>query len=401
MMRWLRSARDLSTFILSVLTGFALTVDAYVGGTHAARFALVLIGLNAIHALLYPRFRVFRELTLYGMFIAYMLVTLLWTDDFLLGLGTVLRAANFALIVLLLSGLFSYHDLTAVLQGLVVGFLLGAGWYAVMERFPLVFPEGFSYNTMAGMYLFGLFITVVCGWYRGSRVVPIVLSVVLVVHIAATTSIKTNLGMALGVSVAVLIYFTDSIKLLARNFALLILFGAGIAYFIASNEALYHRIEGGLTRVSLGAQILAAREDTSGSVGFDTRRYWETEGLKGWTRNPVLGYGVEAFRADYGNTSHSTVIDLLYNAGLVGFGLFFGIFVSIAWRLYRASVPAVRGFRAVAIAGLVCYLFMSLSATLYYDTFVAAFVAIGAGVLARFASRPPQITAARVGASAP
>src|SRR2546421_5644391 len=156
MMRWLRSARDLSTFILSVLTGFALTVDAYVGGPHAARFAVVLIGLNAIHALLYPRFRVFRELTLYGMFIAYMLVTLLWTDDFLLGLGTVLRAANFALIVLLLSGLFSYHDLTAVLQGLVVGFLLGAGWYAVMERFPLVFPEGFSYNTMAGMYLFGL-----------------------------------------------------------------------------------------------------------------------------------------------------------------------------------------------------------------------------------------------------
>jgi O-antigen ligase len=159
-----------------------------------------------------------------------------------------------------------------------------------------------------------------------------------------------------------------------------------VVYFVAGNEGLLERMQAGADRVSTGAQILAAREDTA-NVGLASREYWKNQGLKGWTRNPVLGYGVEAFRADYGVTSHSTPIDLLYNQGIIGLSLFYAMFFSLAWRVWRVRGNAMRGFQVLAIAGLACYLFMSLSETLYYDPFVAAFIAIGVGTLTRGAVR--------------
>ena len=105
----------------------------------------------------------------------------------------------------------------------------------------------------------------------------------------------------------------------------------------------------------------------------------------------MLGNGVEAFRADYAITSHSTPIDLLYNSGIIGFGLFYGMFASVAWRVLRTRAGALHGFQALTIFGLTCYSFISLSGTLYYDTFVAAFLAITAGILVRAAERPVRL----------
>jgi hypothetical protein len=384
--RWL-NATFLASFMLSVLTGFALTTNAYAGGSHTARFAAVLVALNVSRTLIQPRFVVQRELALYLLFIGYMVISLLWTDDLDLAMVVVLLAVNFALIMILLSALFTYHDLTAVLRGLLLGFLLGAAYYFLMTRFPLVFPEGFSYNTMAGMYLFGLVVTVACGWFARWRVIPIALGLVLLLHVAATTSIKTNLGIALGAAAAGLAYFRHSVRLLGRNLIVLVAFLGIAGYTVVSNKALTDRLLYGATRVSTGAEILTAREEDTGHIGLDTRQYWKDEGLKGWARSPLLGNGVEAFRADYGITSHSTPIDLLYNSGLIGIGLFYGMFASVAWRVYRARFSGVRGLQALTVAGLTCYAFMSVSGTLYYDTYVAAFLAITAAVLAR-ASEP-------------
>jgi hypothetical protein len=270
-----------------------------------------------------------------------------------------------------------------VLKGMMAGFLLGAAAYFAAERFPLVYPEAFSYNTMAGMYLFGLLLTAVCGWYFRSRIVPIGLGLILILHIAATTSIKTNVGVGLGALAAALIYLRDSLRLLGRNLVVLTILLGVVAYFVMSNKGLMDRLESGSERVSTGAEILAAREEDTGNIGIATRQYWKNQGLKGWIRNPLLGYGVEAFRADYGITSHSTPIDLLYNSGIIGCGLFYSMFASLAWRVIRTRDGFGRGLQAVTVAGLVCYSFMSLSGTLYYDTYVAAFMAICAGALTR------------------
>jgi hypothetical protein len=396
--RWL-NVTFLASFSLSVLTGFALTTNAYAGAARPVRFAGALVALNVLRTLIQPRFVVQRELILYLLLIGYMVISLLWTEDFDLGIVVVLLSANFALIMILLGALFAYHDLTAVLKGLLVGFLLGAAYYFSVTRFPLVFPEPFSYNTMAGMYLFGLFVTVACGWFLRSRIMPIGLGLVLLLHVAATTSIKTNLGIALGAAAAGLAYFRHSLRLLWRNFIILVAFFGIAGYIVLSNKDLTERLLYGATRVSTGAEILTSREEDTGHIGLDTRQYWTDEGLKGWRRSPLLGNGTEAFRADYGITSHSTPIDLLYNSGIIGFGLFYSLFVSVAWRVHRARLGGVLGFQALTLAGLTCYAFMSVSGTLYYDTFVAAFLAITAAVLAR-ATEPVRLPPTQSAAAA-
>ena len=90
---------------------------------------------------------------------------------------------------------------------------------------------------------------------------------------------------------------------------------------------------------------------------------------------------LEHFRADYGITSHSTPVDLLYNFGVIGLTLFYALFASITWRLWRARRAGLEGLCALVLGGLVCYVFMSMAGTLYYNAFIAAFLAIGIALL--------------------
>ena len=220
------------------------------------------------------------------------------------------------------------------------GLLVAAIVYTLTQRFPFAYPEGFSYNTMAGIYLFGLFSTFLFGWSSRRTAVPLAVGLLLLVLIAATTSIKTNLGIALGATTAGLFYFRHFIKALRRTLILFIVFGVLVGVAINSNQEVTERINGGFDRISLGVEILLSREDASGKTEFSARESWGDYGLKGWLQNPVFGYGIEAFRTDFGTTSHSTPIDLLYNTGAIGFALFYAILLSIFWRLYRAESPA-------------------------------------------------------------
>ena len=69
---------------------------------------------------------------------------------------------------------------------------------------------------------------------------------------------------------------------------------------------------------------------------------------------------------NYGITSHSTPVDLLYNFGLIGCTLFYAIFACMFWRLYRMSDRRLRSLRATLIGATVCYLFITLSPGFYY-----------------------------------
>jgi O-antigen ligase len=270
-----------------------------------------------------------------------------------------------------------------LLAGMFAGFIAAAILYTLTSGFPFSYPEDFSYNTIASMYLIGLFITLTFGAYIRSTVLPASVGAVLLVLIAATTSIKTNLGIGLGVIGAGLLYFKLSTRGLLKTVAVVAVIGGGIAYGISENPALTERLQTGLARVSTGFAVLTNRESDAGNIGLGNRQGWKREGLKGWIANPVFGNGVEGFRADFGITSHSTPIDLLYNSGLIGFGLFYAIFASIAWRLVTARNAKRRNIRARIAAVLIAYTFISLSGIVYYDQFLSIFVALSAGLMVR------------------
>jgi hypothetical protein len=387
------------SFLMSAIAAIALLASNFIESFNPARLGAVLIVLLALHLLRSPRLFFSRELYIYGAFAGYMLVSLLWTNDVVLATNSLLPTLDCVLILLLIGALVTYHSLRAVLAGLLAGFLACAVFYDISQGFPFSRPDDFSYNAIAGMFLFGLFMTLMFAWATRMRILPLALSLIIMVHIAATTSIKTNLGVALGATAACLVYFRQFMTLVRRNGIALAVIACLIVYAVLSNEAFVETIQGGLDRVSAGATILIARDDKTGATEFGARKNWGAEGISGWAENPLFGHGVEAFRDDFGVTSHSTPIDLLYNAGLIGLTLFYGVLASIAWRLHQSRRAGLGSLRALLLAVLVCYVFISLSGTMHYSYHLAVFIAICSALLRR--DRVPGLQGMALAAVAP
>lgn len=388
-----------TTFLLGAAAVFLVTISMYGDLTHPTLVTAQLCVLLSLHLLRYLRLWPSRELLMNVGFIAYALLSLAWTENIRAALITMPAIVNFILVLILFSALAAFHNLRALLAGMAFGFVAAAAMYTLTQGFPFRIPLDFSYNTIAAMYLFGLFITATSGAYAGRTLLPLVAGAIILLLIAATTSIKTNLGAALGILGATVLYFKPSVARVIRTLAVSAVLAVGIVYGVSSNPDLSERLQYGYGRVSLGLSVLTNRENDTGSTGLGTREGWKREGLKGWAATPVFGHGVEGFRADFGITSHSTPIDLLYNSGLIGISLFYGMFASIAWRLLRARNPQLRPVRARITAALIAYSFISLSGIIYYDPFLAMFIGVASGVLVR-TERDAHALTASVGSEA-
>jgi O-antigen ligase len=373
----------LASFLLAAAATFAVTANVYWDTNHPGRIVMALLVCILIHGLRYFRLWLSREIFLSLAFLGYSLLSLTWTADMHTATPTLPSLFTFTLVLILFSALVAYHDLKAILAGMLAGSLAAAVLYTMISGYPFSYPEDFSYNTIAGLYLSGLAITLLFGAYAGLRVLPVALGTVLLTLIATTTSIKTNLGVAIGFIGAGVLYFNLTIKQAIRDVVVLAIFAGCVAYGVSSNQALIDRVQSGYARVSTGVAVLTNRESDAGNIGLETREGWKSAGLKGWYTNPVFGYGVEAFRADFGITSHSTPIDLLYNSGLIGCSLFYSLSASIAWRLLKARNPNRRGLRGRIAMFVIAYGFISLSGLQYYDTFLAIFLSLGSGLLVR------------------
>lgn len=371
-----------STFVLATAAVLALTMNVVMQESFGkARLAPVLVGLVLLHLMRFGRFRFNREVALYGIFFVYMLVELLWTDDISLARNTLVPAFNFLLIIVLFGSLVTYHDLRPVLAGMLSGFLIGALVYTGVSGFPFRYPVEFSYNAVAVMYLFGLFLTLLLGCHKSSNGMVLIVSIILLAHIVATTSIKTNLGIVIGSFVAAMVYFRQFIRLVRQHIVPIGALFLMLGYFALSRQSLVQSIQNGFARLSLGIEVLRSRESLPGQSSIDNRIGWMRDGLAGWAENPVFGHGVESFRAEFDITSHSTPIDLLHNSGIIGLVLFYSIFLSVGLRLLRCASASSRNLKLLVFSCLTCFLFTSLSGVMHYNLFLAAFLAISISLL--------------------
>jgi hypothetical protein len=373
----------ISSFALGSIAVTACMANAIYEAFNPARLSLVLGMLLGVHVLCFPRVLFTRECTLYAAFLGYMVLSVLWAPDEILALNTLLPGLNFLLLLVFFGSLLTFHDVRRVLLGMFFGFVLCACVYTVTQRFPFVRPVDFPYNAVAGMYLLGLFAVLAWGCYVRHGFLCLLIALVIMLHIVATTSIKTNLGVMFGAITAGVLYFRNFAGVL-RNYAIaLLVVSAAIAYGITSNDALLERVGTGYSRVSMGLEILSAREDAPKGTSITERQDWKRIGLAGWAENPVFGGGVEAFRADHGITSHSTPIDLLYNFGLIGLVLYYAVFGTLVGRLFFTPTTHNGQLPALVIAGVTCYVFISLSGTMHYNSFLAIFIGTSAALLKR------------------
>jgi len=381
-MRLSRRVGQLGSLALAAVSGFAVAVSTFaVESFSPARLGAVMGVLFSMHLLRYRRFLFTREFALYVLLVCYMAIELFWTEDLKLAMNALTPAVTLAVILLHFGSLATDHDVHTVLLGTLGGLVTGAALFTAISGFPFVYPADFSYNATAGMYLLGLFVALTLSCYMRSRIPALALGAILLLLIVATTSIKTNLGILLGAATAGLVYAGRFVKALPRAAVPLIALAVIGLFAVSSNEVLVERLQRGVGRIALGIEVLQSRDDVAGYSGTNSRQQWMRTGLAGWVENPLFGHGVEGFRNRFGITSHSTPVDLLYNSGLIGFGLFYGIFASMAWRLYRMRHRVPRDAIAVILGGLVCYMFMSLTGTLYYSASLAVFVAISTALL--------------------
>jgi hypothetical protein len=380
--RWINRILTRScTLFLSATAALFIAMSAYSDDLRATRLGVYMAGLLALHLAWHRRLFWCREFSLYVFFYGYMAFALIWTHDRELAMNTMVPATNFVVIGVFFSSLVRFHEVRTLLFGGIVGFACGAAYYTLTQGFPFSFPEDFSYNAIAGMYLFGLFLTLMLTCFSRLLLPWLAVAVVIMLHIVATTSIKTNLGIALGLVAAAFMYTRHFGRLMRRQALILVCLLVGLIFAVSTNESLLDTMQRGAQRVMLGVEVLQAREDLPGYSAFAERGNWSQFGIEGWKQNPVFGYGTEAFRAAYGITSHSTPIDIMYNFGVIGLLLFYGVFASLAWRLLQLEGPRVSNRRALILGGLVCYAFISLSGTIHYNAFLAVFVGISVALL--------------------
>ena len=187
-----------SSFGLAGFTASALTANAFIESFHSARLSVALGLALLLQLARFSRLVRSRELALYGALIAYMVTALLWSRDLTLAPNTLIPALNFMLAMVLLAALVTYHDTHAILIGLLVGSLLGAAYYTLSVGFPFVRPVDFSYNAITGVSCIRLIVALVLCCFARWKVPLLIVAALFLLHIVATTSIKTNLGILCG-----------------------------------------------------------------------------------------------------------------------------------------------------------------------------------------------------------
>jgi O-antigen ligase len=370
------------TIMISAALSMALVFSAtFVDQLTSSRLLVVLLALLLWHVLVCPRIRLFRELYLYAAFTGYLMVASVWAPDFVLTLNTLFPVVDFLLVIVLAGALVAYHDRKAVFFGTLIGAVSGSAVYTIVTGFPFRIPDDLPYNAIAAVYLYGFFCVLLYGCFTRAVALPALLAIVMLLHVVVTTSIKTNLSVVLAAAAVAFCYFRQS-AILVRRYLVIMLAGiALVVYLVLSNEGATERLQYAAARMEVGIKVLQTREDQSGYGGFDERAYWLKEGLSAWSRNPIFGGGVEAFRFRYGITSHSTAVDLLYNTGLIGFGLFYSMLASLVWRLLKPGRSVARGVKATVLAVVASYVFVSLSGLVYYQLFLGLLVAASAVLL--------------------
>lgn len=383
-------ARSLAPAAANALAGFsfafalaacicanAMFVDVF----NTRRFAVVLVLIAGVLCTVVRRAVVPRESKIYTAFFLYMLLQLAWTSDVQLARNTLVPAFNFPIILALAATVVTCFPRRSVVLGFLGGSLFVTAMYCAATGFPFVRPDLFSYNAIAMASLFALFSAVFCAvTFPKSRLVLLAIPFTWI-FVVMTTSIKTNLGIVLGATVVGVFRYGLALRWMTRNVVLILAAVAIVAGFLATNDGASESAKRGFERITLGVRILQAGEALPGYGALDRRRNWTRIGIENWRENPVFGHGVEGFRSRFGTTSHTTLVDLLYNSGVIGFILFYSVFVSMFWRVFFGHRVRGRAENALILGFATCLLFVTVSGTMHYNAILAAIIGVGAALL--------------------
>lgn len=221
-----------------------------------------------------------------------------------------------------------------------------------------------------------------------------------------TGSRKAMLGiLVMGLILSVL-YLVSVLgkKVSSRQAIALVLVAAGLTAAITLLPAMPH-----WSRLENVALFLSGEEVREGSL--PTRAWFLQVGLQVWRDHPLFGVGTDQFRyygVEYGareTYSHSNFTEVLANFGIIGFLIYYGLYVALTTRILRAwrrsrKVRWARRELAVIAVFWVTWVGLEVASVNYFSKthwLAVAFVLAAVWNLDAFARKrvPEQILAGR------
>ncbi len=238
-------------------------------------------------------------------------------------------------------------------------------------------------NAFGAATVMGLGLCFICGAFSRSGSMKIlcwVVGMVLVAALINSGSRTAVIGLTIllfGASWAFRIWRGEYFVKLMAGLLTIALVGGAIFYAVKDMPAVQQRVEAVFTandsvvvRMTDFIAVLSSGLDTSeesSGESIDERLALLTAGVDLLIESHFLGVGLDNFAANVGVFAHSNVMEVGVNTGVIGFLLYYGIYLMIAWKAFQLMMqsnghPVPR----TILVGLMAYSVMDMTHVSYY-----------------------------------
>lgn len=309
---------------------------------------------------------------LFFWFVLYCASSLIFTPEGFLRVRTL--ALLFILSIILSSVIGRSGNIQPVIYGVFTG--LGVATLAVADQL-LSFSSERAVSTLgnANTYAFALLLgTFSCLYnllvFENKRLQVLGLVVNLAAILLFGYQIVFLTGSRKGIFIFILLICLTYLYLLRRQTRIIKLFsilGGGLLivglWQTINLSPHYRRLEAAL--------LFATGRDT-GDTSISTRFALSNDALYLWSKKPLLGWGADQFRyiSDFGRYSHNNYVELLVTVGIVGFTLFYSIYIYIITygiNFLRSKKNNKKNLGFWILLTGISFLIMDIAAVSYYS----------------------------------
>ncbi|MGB0866228.1 MAG: O-antigen ligase family protein [Granulosicoccaceae bacterium] len=257
-------------------------------------------------------------------------------------------------------------------------------------------------NAFGAATVMGLALCFICGAFSTGKLLKIlawIVGMVLVVALVNSGSRTAVIGLVillLGASWAFKIWRGEYFVKLVVGLLFIGVVGGAVFYAVKDMPVVQQRIEALVTgndsivvRMTDFIAVVASGLDTkaeSSGESIDERLALLTAGVDLLIESHLLGVGHDNFAARVGVFAHSNVMEISVNTGVIGFLMYYGIYLMIAWRAWQLMMQS-NGHavpRTIFVA-LMAYSVMDITHVSYYAKASWLFLAMITACLEVFA----------------
>ncbi len=335
---------------------------------------VVLWGWFILFELLYGNRTIYvnKILITYIIFILFGALTLFWSLDQERTIDIVKRMILTTINLVILYNILKKYDLiSAIFMGMLIGtianFLLGIG--LVHVNFDVFFPQTTRFqgtsinpNITASFMLYSIFLSIVYIQTNKSKLALFLAltNIVLALYVILLTISRTSLVISVGVLLTFLIH--NILDKNRRKYIILIAVAITIFLIFTDTTKIMQTINFALKRIGfIFDSLMGEGKEYSANERMELIQIaWEM-----FSQSPIFGQGVHTVEyVTKGWYSHNNYVELLATTGIIGFSIYYFIFILLAGSILRIHDTWLKIYLSLFIVSILMF---DLGGVTYYD----------------------------------